>query len=190
MKIAFPILGFVALLGVVYGLAFFGIIPAQKMADKSPALASALISLHLAKAKKPVHAAKLAATISPEQQALNAQKKQLAADQAQLAKDRVAFEAQKQQASVPAANTGAAPLPDNTAKLDAIYAAMSPDGLTPLFGKLSDPDVARALLAMDEKKAGKILAALPPDRAARLTHRMTLTQTASASPANPIPASL
>ena len=60
---------------------------------------------------------------------------------------------------------------------------MSADDIAPIFGKLPDPDVVRALLAMDEKKAGKILAALPTDRAARLTHRMAgPTQTASVSP--------
>jgi flagellar motility protein MotE (MotC chaperone) len=181
MKIVLPIFGLIALLGIAYGLAFFGIIPAQKIADKTPALASVLISLHLAKAKKPVLAAKPGATLSPGQVALNAQKKQLAADQAQLDKDRAAFESQKQTASVPSADgSSAAPQPDPTAKLDAIYAAMSPDDLTPLFSKLSDTDVARALLAMDEKKAGKILAALPTTRAAQLTRRMAISvQTAA-----------
>ena len=173
MKIILPIFGLVALLGIAYGLAFFGIIPAQKIADKTPALASVLISLHLAKAKKPVLAAKSGATVSPEQAAMNAQKKQLAAGQAQLDKDRTAFESQKQTSAAPASDgTVAAPLPDPAAKLDAIYAAMSPDDLTPLFSKLSDTDVSRALLAMDEKKAGKILAALPTARAAKLTRRM------------------
>ena len=173
MKIILPIFGLVALLGIAYGLAFFGIIPAQKIADKTPALASVLISLHLAKAKKPVLAAKPGATLSPEQAAMNAQKKQLAASQAQLDKDRAAFESQKQTASAPASDgTSNTPPPDPAAKLDAIYASMSPDDLTPLFSKLSDSDVSRALLAMDEKKAGKILAALPTARAAKLTRRM------------------
>jgi len=185
MKIILPFFGLIALLGIVYGLAFFGIIPAQKMADQTPALASTLISLHLAKAKKPVHAPKPGAALSPEQVALNAQKKQLAASQAQLEKDRAAFESSKQTASAPAADgsTAPAPPPDPAAKLDAIYAAMSPDDLTPLFSKLSDTDVSRALLAMDEKKAGKILAALPTARAAKLTRRMgSPVQTAAAVP--------
>ena len=172
MKILFPILGLIALLGTLYGLAFFGIIPVQKMADKTPALASVLLSLHLAKEKKPPSAVKPGAVISPERLALNAQKKQIASGQAQLDKDRAAFALQKQQVSAPAADGAIVTPADNTAKLDAIYAAMSPDDLTPLFGKLSDPDVARALLAMDEKKAGKILAALPTARAARLTRRI------------------
>ena len=72
MKIAFPILGLLAVLGVAYALAFFGIIPVQKMAAKSPGLAHALLALHLAKAKKPAvnkTAAAAPAVISPEQEA-------------------------------------------------------------------------------------------------------------------------
>ena len=184
MKIVLPIFGVIALLGIVYGLAFFGIIPAQKMADQTPALTSALISLHLAKAKKPVHIPKPGADLSPEQVALNAQKKQLAASQAQLEEDRAAFESQKRTAFAPASDgTSITPPPDPAAKLDAIYAAMSPDDLTPLFSKLSDTDVSRALLAMEEKKAGKVLAALPTARAAKLTRRMGRpVQTAAAVP--------
>jgi len=186
MKIAFAFLSLIALLGIAYGLAFFGIIPAQKMADNSPALASALIPMHLAKAKKPAHKiAKTAVAPDPARVAMAAQQKQLTTDRAQLDKDRADFEAQKQQALAPSPDGSAVPAPDPKAKLNAIYAAMSPDDLTPLFGKLSDSDVSSALLAMDEKKAGKVLAALPADRAARLTHRMANpAQTASAAPLN------
>ncbi len=53
MKAVIGILSVFALLGVVYGLAFVGIIPVQRMAGKSSALGSALAALHLAKAKKP-----------------------------------------------------------------------------------------------------------------------------------------
>ena len=176
MKIAIPVLGLLALLGAAYGLAFFGIIPAQKMADKSPALASTLITLHLAKAKKlaltaTTKASAAAPVLSPEQDALNAQKKQLADAQAALAKDRGDFEAQKQAA--PGALPTAAPAPDSAAKMDAIYAAMSADDLVTIFTKLPDPDVVSALMTLDEKKAGKVLAALPPARAAHLTQEMS-----------------
>lgn len=176
MKAIIGLLSVAALLGVVYGLAFFGIIPVQKMADKSPALASALTKLHLAKAKKSVHS--LASPVpapDPEQEALDTGKKKLAADQAQLEKDRAAFEAQKQQA--PPTPDGAAPpaSSDNAAKLGAIYATMSADDLVRIFGKLPDSDVIQSLTQLDEKKAGQVLAAFPADRAARLTKQMAHT---------------
>lgn len=182
MKIAIPILGLLALLGIAYALAFFGIIPVQKMADKSPALAHTLIAMHLAKAKKPMTTGKTgpiaSAVISPEQEALNTQKKQLADAQAALAKEQADFEAQKQAA--PTASSGASPtspssstVPDTAGKLSAIYAAMSADDLVAIFSKLPDPDVISALMDLDEKKAGKVLAALPPTRAAHLTQEMS-----------------
>ncbi len=177
MKIAIPILGLFALLGVAYGLAFFGIIPAQKMADKSPSLANALIALHLAKAKKPLTASAKTSTtapvISPEQEALNTQKKQIADAQAALAKQQADFEAQKQAASSPTAQAAAAAAPDTAGKISAIYAAMSADDLVTIFSHLPDPDVVSALMTLDEKKAGKVLAALPPTRAAHLTQEMS-----------------
>ncbi len=182
MKIAIPLLGLLALLGVAYGLAFFGIIPAQKMADRSPGLASTLIGLHLAKAKKPVTAGKTHAapsTISPEQEALSTQKKQLADAKAALAKEQADFEAQKQ--AVPASSAAASPsaAPDTAGKLSAIYAAMSADDLVTIFSHLPDPDVVSALMDLDEKKAGKVLAALPPARAAHLTQEMSHPRPAS-----------
>lgn len=187
MKAVFGLLGLLAILGIAYGLAFFGVIPTQKMADKSPALAQALKALHLAKPKKAVAAAPPpAGGVSPAQSALNAQRKQLAADRVQLDKDRADFEAQKQAAPAPAALTQSAPQ-DGSAKLDAIYAAMSPDDLARLFARQPDPDVVRALADLDEKKAGKVLAALPDARAARLAHRMAHTTLASASSASPTP---
>lgn len=189
MKAILGLLGLIVLLGLVYGLAFFGILPVQKMADKSPALAPALVSLHLAKPKKPVHSLPPGAVpVNPEQSALDAQKKQIAADRAQLDKDRLAWEAQKQQTPPPGAGISP-PAPDNAAKLNAIYATMSPDDIARICAKLPDPDVIAALTQLDEKKAGKILAALPDARAARLTRLMSrppLTSAASAAPA-PLP---
>ena len=172
------VLAIVAVLGLVYALAFFGILPAQKMADKNPALAPFLTTLHLAKIKKPIKGALAAVAPSPEQQALEAGKKKLATDQAQLAKDRAAFETEKQQAAAPAptasSNAPAAPgASDNSAKLSAIYATMSADDISHILGKLPDPDVIQALTQLDEKKAGQVLAILPVDRAARLSRLMT-----------------
>ena len=200
MKIAIPVLGLLALLGIAYALAFFGIIPTQKMADHSPGLAHALIAMHLAKSKKPIlpggGKGTAPAPTSPEQEALDTQKKQLADAQAQLAKDRADFKAQKQAASFSApssssalsssasglsADAQAAPTaaPDTAGKLSAIYTAMSADDLVTIFSKLPDPDVVSALMSLDEKKAGKVLAALPPARAARLTQEMSHPQPVS-----------
>jgi len=177
----------VALLGVVYGLAFFGIIPVQKMADKSPGLASTLTKLHLAKAKKPAPATPPGAAPSPEQQALDAQKKQTAADRAQLDKDRADFEAQKAQPAAPPDGVASTPPPDHAAKLGAIYATMSADDLARIFGKQPDPDVIQSLTQLDEKKAGQVLAALPADRAARLTRQMSRVNLASSGSGAPVP---
>jgi len=187
LKAVIGLLSVVALLGVVYGLAFFGIIPVQKMADKSPGLASTLTKLHLAKAKKPAPAAPPGAAPSPEQQALDAQKKQTAADRAQLDKDRADFEAQKAQPAAPPDGVASTPPPDHAAKLGAIYATMSADDLARIFGKQPDPDVIQSLTQLDEKKAGQVLAALPADRAARLTRQMSRVNLASSGSGAPVP---
>ena len=169
MKAVFGLLGLVVVLGIVYGLAFFGIIPTQKMADKSPALGAFLKTLHLAKTAKR-HPSSLAPVTAPapnpEQVALETGKKQLAADRAQFDQDRLAWEAQKRQAS-------AAPAAGDSAKINDIYATMSADDIARISAKLPDPDVVAVLTALDEKKSGKILAALPVDRAAKITVLMT-----------------
>lgn len=190
MKAVFGIFGVLALLGVVYGLAFLGIIPVQKMAGQSPALVHALAALHLAKAKKPAHGASPVAAPNPERLALDAQKKKLAADQAQLEKDRATLEAQKRQPATPAdGGSGVSPASasDNTVKLGAIYATMSADDLARIFGKLPDPDVIASLTQLDEKKAGQVLATLPADRAARLTRRMSRVSAANSPSGAPAP---
>ena len=103
---------------------------------------------------------------NPEQAALAAGKKQLEADRAQFDRDRLAWEAQKRQAS-------AAPSAGDSAKINDIYATMSADDIARISAKLPDPDVVTVLTSLDEKKSGKILAALPVDRAAKITERMS-----------------
>jgi len=193
VKAVFGLLGLLVVLGGVYGAAFFGVIPVKKMADKTPALRGPLAALHLVPLKKPVAAAsaKAAASPTPAQAALDAGKKQLQADRAQLDKDRAAFAAQK--AAPPAlASPGdptAAPTPaapDTAAKLASIYAAMPPDNLAKLLGGQTDPDAITALTGLDDKKAAKVMTALPPLRASRLARMMahvSLTRaTSSAAP--------
>jgi flagellar motility protein MotE (MotC chaperone) len=189
MKITLTVLGLLAALGVLYGLAFLGIIPVQKWADRNPVLGKTLAQMHLA-VIKPKKAPKTAALPKPDPQQLEiqAEQQQIVADRAQLEKDKTAFETEKEQASsAPPATSG----PDTRAKLSAIYATMSPDDISVIFAKLPDPVVIQNLVALDEKKAGKILAAMPADRAARLSQQMmaaspTPQQTASNS-ASPMP---
>ena len=192
MKAVLGIVGLLAVLGIVYGLAFVGIIPTQKLAAKSPALANVLTAMHLAKKPRTAAPASHVAAAKPsaEKQALDAEKQQLAAQKAKLDKDRAALEAERQAPPAPAPD--APPVPDTGAKLLALYGTMSPDDLAPIFAKLPDPLVVKTLMQMDEKKAGKVLAALPPDRAARLSELMLARspgRTASAAAA-PAPASV
>jgi flagellar motility protein MotE (MotC chaperone) len=57
---------------------------------------------------------------------------------------------------------------------------MKSDELAVIFAKLPDYQVCDALSKMDEKKAGKVLVALPPTRAAKLT---VMLNRATAAPA-------
>ena len=176
MKALLGILGLLAVLGIVYGLAFVGIIPTQKLAAKSPALAQALVALHLAKpapnATPIVGGCKPAAKASPAPQELDAEKQQIAAARTQLNKDRAALDARQQSLGAPRRFPDAPPAPDTGAKLIALYGTMDPDDIAHIFAKLPDPLVVSTLMQMDEKKAGKVFAALPPDRAARLSEIM------------------
>jgi len=172
VKVVVPLLCLLVALGVVYGMAFTGILPAQKWADTNPQIAPLLRAAHLAKATK-ARPAKLAAA-APAKAAVPA-----APSPAPLAP-----------LPVPAAALAAVPAdptPDTHAKLDAIYAAMAPDDLARIFAKLPDPTVVQSLMPMDEKKAGKVLAALPDDRAARLSRLMLDSPTHTAS-GNTLPA--
>jgi flagellar motility protein MotE (MotC chaperone) len=205
MKAVFAILGVVVVLGIVYGLAFMGIIPVKKMAAKNPALAKILAPLHLAPAKPKATAVVAKAgtdATDPQQQTLDAQKKQLADDRAQLDKDKAAFDAQKQSpsptpavgadgtASVDGASPNGTAAADTGAKLSAIYATMSPDDIAKIFAKLPDPVVIQNLMPLDEGKAGKVLAAMPADRAARLSQQMMghgLARQAAATPPPGVP---
>jgi flagellar motility protein MotE (MotC chaperone) len=171
MKAVLAFFGLCAVLGVVYALALFGVIPVQKMAAKSPAMAKVLIALHLGGPKHPKLTAK-AAPESPEQQMLDAEKTQLDAQQAQLTKDKAAFEAQQQQALATQNTAPATPQTDTDAKLIAVYATMDPDDLARIFAKLPDPQVIDAIVQLDERKGGAVLATLPPDRAARISEAM------------------
>jgi len=173
VKIVVPFLCILVVLGVVYGMALTGILPAQKWADKNPQIAPLLRAAHLAKASKakPVKTA--------------------AAAHAKPAAPAAPAPLPAAPLPIPAPALTAVPAdppPDTHAKLDAIYAVMAPEDLARIFAKLPDNTVVQSLMPMDEKKAGKVLAALPNDRAARLSRLMLATPARTAS-ANPAPAS-
>lgn len=186
MKFVYAILGVVAVLGVVYALAFFGVIPAQKIANKNASARSFLKALHLAKdppVVKPVVAMATTADLAADDPI-----KKMADERAQLDSEKAAIDAEKAQVDQEKASTqstaDAASDADSRAKLISIYSTMDPDDLAQIMGHIPDQSVIEDLQAMDEKRAGKILAALPADRAAKLSELMTLPPT----PAAPTPA--
>ena len=174
MKAVLGFFGFLVLIGVVYALAFLQIIPAQKMADQSPAMMKVMQAMHLAKPKPKLTAkAGAALAVDPAKQAMDAEQAKIDADRAQLEKDRQAFAAQQAAPAADAATVASAtPAVDPKQKRLDIYATMSPDDIANIFAKQPDKIVLSDLMALDEKKAGQILAALPADRAAKLTQLM------------------
>lgn len=184
MKVVFAILGIVLLLGVGYGLAFFGIIPVRSMAAKNPKLKSVLIAMKLdTPAKKPPTTAKVSAVPLPDP--LAGDKAELAAERAQIAQERAAMQKRAALAAAPHRDpNGVIP---TSPKVAAIYDTMKPAELAALFEKMSDAQVCDALLKMDEQKAGKVLVAMPPARAALITTRMNATATPATAPQQPQP---
>ncbi|MCW3062681.1 MAG: hypothetical protein JWQ02_4502 [Capsulimonas sp.] len=175
MKAVLGLVGLLVVLGAVYALAFLQIIPAQKMAEKSPAMMKIMQPLHLAKPKpkaKLVAKAGAPAPVDPAKLALDAQQAKLDADRAQLEIDRQAFAAEKAAPTVGASGQPAAPPIDPKQKRLDIYATMGADDIASIFAKQPDKVVLSDLMALDEKKAGQILAALPADRSAKLTQLM------------------
>ncbi len=174
MKVFIGFFVFLLILGAVYGLAFFQIIPAQKLADKNPSLLPMLKAVLLAKAK-PKHKPVVAATPAETPQSIAAKK--LAADQAKLASDRAdldreraAFEQSKSQATLASTPGDTTPAPRE--KLVSIYTTMAPEDVAKIMEHVPDKSVLADLTLLDEKRAGKILAAMPADRAAKLSELM------------------
>jgi len=208
MKIAMIALGVVVVLGCLWALAFLQIIPAQKIADRSPGAAHFFTLLRLAKEKTAKAKPKSPTAASPAQAAadtslgdtslgdtslgdtslgsaapavdpaaltsqkaaLDTEKEQLDAEKAILDK-KLAKAAAAGQLGTPGSSADAAISP----KLVSIYGAMSSDDLARIFAKLPDSAVVSALNQLDDRQAGKVLAALPSDRAARITALMNRT---------------
>jgi hypothetical protein len=185
MKAVYGILGLIIVVGVCYLVAFFGIIPTQKIADGSPGVGKVLVALHLAKARakpKPLMSATPPPpAVDPFQQALADGQKQLAADRAKLDANKAAFAQSKPQSSG-TQFAGTAARADTQAKLLAIYATMSADDLAQIMSKQSDQAAIDAIMSLDEKKAGKVLAALPTVRAARISMIMAHSEMTATKP--------
>ncbi len=189
MKIVAIVIGsLVLLVGIFVGLLFAHVIPASGLAASSPAAASALGAMGLYKPKVPPKRVVLAkgAALStapasgPTAADLGAEKAQLDAEKSDLAQQKAQMEADAAQ-KIPSTSAMSAPL---SPKLTAIYDTMSADDLARIFAKQPDSIVAQALGAMDEKRAGKAMAVLPPDRVAKiavLLNQSNSSQQASSS---------
>ena len=178
------------LLGVGYGLAKVQVIPTQKMGLKNPALGRVLRMAGLYKAPPPPKPllpgqAAAPAPVSPEQQALKAQRDA-------LDKERADWEAQKQAqakaAAKPKADAAASASisdPREVARLASIYEQMPSENVVKIFAKMPDPQTIALMRRMDEKKVSEILAAIAPERAAfftqQLSHAPAPVRTASAT---------
>jgi len=181
MKIVYTLIGLIVVLGAVYALAFFGIIPAQKIADKNAGARSFLKAIHLAKdpPKPKVVAQAASANVADNPiKKIADERAKLDADKAALDNEKAAFEREK--AAAPASTT---PTGNSRDKLVSIYGTMDPDSVAQIMTHIPDKSVLADLKAMDEKRAGKVLAALPADRAAKLSELMTLPEKPKPAPA-------
>lgn len=183
VKIALAvILPLMVILGVVYGLAKFGVLPARKYAQKNNAMGKALRMIGLGSPRLPARQVNMPAPVDP----LAAEKKALAAERDALTKERAALQAQPAQPAAlhnasdtkDAASATAPPDPKEVARLASVYEQMSPDALKKIFDKLPDDQVIALLRRMDEKQVAEFLALETPERAARLT--ITLSHPAPA----------
>ncbi|HEX5323143.1 MAG TPA: hypothetical protein VFW40_05100 [Capsulimonadaceae bacterium] len=174
MKIVIALVGVLLLVGVVWALAFFQVIPAQRMADKSPGLASVLIALHVAKHKPKANPKPVVAKAAPAPDPLASEKAALDAQKQQLDQEKAALDKKlAQTAGGQAGGSASEPPPGDTSpKLISIYTTMKSDDIARIFAKLPDSAVVDALNQLDDRQAGKILAALPDARAAKITALM------------------
>lgn len=170
LKIALLLLLPVVLLAVTWGLAKFGVIPVRKMAEKNPQIRPVLKALKLDSPQLPARTGTVAAPPDP----LAGERKALQAQREALEDERKKWEAQKQsqmraESDARAAAMRAAPDPKNLTRMAAVYEQMPAATVTRIFGKMRDDQVIALLRRMDEKRVGEILAAVTPERAARLT---------------------
>ncbi|MDR3710571.1 MAG: hypothetical protein P4L33_19905 [Capsulimonadaceae bacterium] len=167
MKALLAILGVLVVLGVTYALAFFGVIPVARMAAHNAGAAKVFVALKLYHAPKSKAAMSNAlAPLVPAPDPLAADRQALDAERIQLAQQKAALD--KKAAG---GDTTGGPV-TTSSKMSAIYDTMKPAEIAGIFEKLPDDQVCDALIHMDEQKAGKVLVALPQNRAAKLTIMM------------------
>ena len=185
MKNLITLVVFVALIGGVYGLAKMHVLPLDGVAKSSPAAKKLLLEMKLIKPD----AAKAKTPAGPGATALEPDP--LAAEKAQLAASQAAVDLEKQQLDRKLAAPAPPPVPvitQTAPHMVEIYEAMGSDDVAALFAKQPDSVVVSALIAMDTKKAAKALAAMPPDRAVKLTALMNRAMaTPPNSPQQPTP---
>lgn len=167
------------ILGGVYGAAKFGVIPVNKYAKSNKMVAATLKKIGLYKEPKKANAITLTPASAPDDP-LADQKKQLDSQRTALNDERASMEAEfaqgrrdKQRAAEKAAE--AAPDPKNVARLATVYEQMPSDAMAKIFSKLPDDQVIALLQRMDEKPVSQFLAAVAPERAARLTTALSRT---------------
>jgi hypothetical protein len=174
------------ILGITWGLAKFGVIPVRKLAEKNPKIRPILKTLALDTPQLPARTGP--ASVPPDP--LAGERKALQAQREALDEERKKWEVQRQvrlrqESDSRAAAQRAAPDPKNLTRMAAVYEQMSPETVTRIFGKMRDDQVVALLRRMDEKQVGQVLAAVTPERAARLTlalSRPAPDKTASATP--------
>jgi flagellar motility protein MotE (MotC chaperone) len=176
----------VVILALGYGLARFGILPVDKIAEKNGSLGSALKAVGL---YEPHHGSiKVSAASDP----LAGEKKALQAQRDELNQERSAMETQadkRRQDEQKQRDAESAALPDakSLARLATIYESMQPAVVDKIFAKLPNSEMIAILRRMDEKKVAEYLAAAAPERAARITLELARPAPEPASGAHATP---
>ena len=183
MKIVVVILVLLlAAIGSFAGLLYGHVIKTDKLAQSSPAAASLFTSMGLYNAPH-VKATKTAKTKTATAKTVAAEPQALVASTPQpVPQPIVKSQLKVQMAADPPPTTPVMPF---SAKLTDIYDSMNPDDLAKIFAKQADSEVVRAMQSMDERKAGKVLSALPPDRAAKIATMLARTPDPAAQTATP-----
>ncbi|MCS6775438.1 MAG: hypothetical protein RMJ43_04520 [Chloroherpetonaceae bacterium] len=173
-------------LPVLWGLARFNVIPVRRMAGQNPALRPVLRALALDTPALPAPPGQ--APVRPDP--LEGERKALQAQREALAEERRQWEAQRQRqlreaAAARAAALRAEPDPKSLSRLAAIYEQMPAAAVTRILSRMRDDYVVALLQRMDEKQVAQVLAAIPPERAVRLTVALSRPPVRTASTDTP-----
>ncbi|HLI49271.1 MAG TPA: hypothetical protein VKV18_11360 [Chthonomonas sp.] len=178
--ILIPFSLFCLALGVAFGLAKMGVLPARQWAGEKGALGTVARLSGFRPLKKP--SAKTAAAGSPlTAEQLAQQQRVLQAEQRAFEQERAAWEQQKQKA-LQAPPAPPPPLdPAQMARLAEIYSKMDAPKVNQILDKLPESEVVVLLQQMDERKVASILEGMTPAKAARITGELAHTPLQSAS---------